>query len=71
MDLERTIGNGVPAFWKGNRYGYTYKIEFAGIFSKENAELIVKNDLDHKTVMVPVQLVTQILLQANQVNEGS
>lgn len=68
MDLERTLTSYVPCFWKQNRFGYTYKYEQAGIFSKELAEEIVKNDLDNKTVMISVELVKQILVM--DANEG-
>lgn len=62
LDLERTLTSYVPCFWKQNRYGYTYKIEQAGIFSKELAEEIVKHDLNNRTVMISEQLVKQIMV---------
>jgi hypothetical protein len=70
MDLDRTIANGVPAYWKANRHGYTYHIEFAGIFSKENAELIVNNDRDKTTIMIPVDTVAKILMLDLKQHEG-
>jgi hypothetical protein len=68
MDLERTLSSGTPCYWKGNRYGYTYKIDHAGIFSKELAEEIAKNDMDQRTVLIPVKLVNKILDLQLQVN---
>jgi hypothetical protein len=61
MDLERTIQSGVPCFWKGNRHGYTYNMKFAGLFRKDLAEEIVKNDYDKKTVMISLALIEKIL----------
>jgi len=61
MDLERTLLAGVPCFWKITKYGYTYQIEFAGLFPKEIAEEIVKNDLDHRTVMISFEVIRNIL----------
>lgn len=62
LDLERTIKNGVPAYWKGNKHGYTYNLEFAGIFREEIAKEIVKHDMDGATVAVPMKLINDILL---------
>jgi hypothetical protein len=70
MDLERTLISGVPCYWKSNRYGYTYEIEHAGIFSKDLAEEIAKNDYDQKTVLVPYKLIFDLGLKAFE-NEGS
>lgn len=64
MDLERTLVSGVPCYWKSNKYGYTYEISHAGIFSKELAEEIAKNDLDQKTVLVPYKLIFDLGLKA-------
>lgn len=61
MDLERTLANGLPAFWKGNRHGYTYKIEFAGLFPYEVAAKIVENDRDNTTIMIPLKIVQKVL----------
>lgn len=62
MDLERTLLSGTPCFWKENRYGYTYVIDQAGIFSKELALEISKNDFDQKTVLVPYKLIFDLSL---------
>jgi len=61
LDLERTIGNGVPYYWKGNRHGYTHLIEKAGLFSRDFAEKIVKQDFDKRTIMIPREIALEIL----------
>jgi hypothetical protein len=70
LDLTRTIQSGVPAYWKGNKHGYTYNIQFAGIFSEEIANEIVKHDLDNGTVKVPVRLVIEVLGKDLKANEN-
>ncbi|MBT2728363.1 hypothetical protein J7E63_15640 [Bacillus sp. ISL-75] len=59
MDLERTIVSGAPCYWKANKYGYTYEVDYAGVFTQDLADEIVKNDLDQKTVLVPLKLIKQ------------
>jgi hypothetical protein len=71
MDLERTIVSGVPCYWKGNRYGYTYEIDHAGVFSKALAKEIAQHDLDQKTVLVPYKLVFDLGLKALTEHEGN
>jgi hypothetical protein len=61
MDLERTLQSGIPCFWKGNKFGYTYNLKFAGLFPEGIAEEIVKNDHDRKTVKIPLDLVKDVL----------
>lgn len=61
LDLERTLGCGVPYYWNGNKHGYTTEISFAGLFSHWVAEQIVEGDYDHKTVMIPESVVFKIL----------
>jgi hypothetical protein len=61
LDLERTFVSGVPYFWNGNKHGYTYNIEQAGIFSKDFAEKVVRQDLDKRTIMIDVEVVQKIL----------
>ena len=70
LDLERTLASGIPCYWKGNRYGYTYEIDYAGIFPKDLAEEIVKNDLDQKTVLVPYKIVFDLALTKLTENDG-
>lgn len=62
IDLERTIHNKTPFYWLGNKHGYTPNIREAGLFPKHLAEEIVKQDRDHKTVMlmVPKTIATEI-----------
>jgi len=61
MDLERTLASGVPAFWKGNKHGYTYNIHEAGLFNEAEAEKIVKEDFDKRTVQISLKTVESIL----------
>ena len=71
MDLERTLTSGVPCFWKGNKHGYTYNIEHAGIFPKDVAEDIVKRDLDKRTVPISLHTVFDILGKDMKAHEGN
>lgn len=61
LDIERTILTGVPCFWKGSRHGYTYSITEAGLFSKEFAEKMCKQDIDQTTVLIEEKAVKKIL----------
>lgn len=70
LDLERTLSNSVPAFWKGNKHGYTYKVEFAGIFPKEIAEQIVNSDRDKTTIAIPLDVVQKIMVKDLKQHEG-
>ena len=71
MDLERTIANKVPYYWKGNRHGYTDSLEHAGIFSQEFAEKLVQQDFDKRTIMIDVYQVFKILGKDMKQHEGS
>ena len=62
MDLERTLSNGVPAFWKGNKHGYTYNIHEAGLFDEAEAQKIVKADFNERTVKISLKAVEDFLL---------
>jgi hypothetical protein len=70
LDIERTIAFNRPFYWKGNRCGYTPELEFAGLFHKQVAETIVKNDLDNKTVMISQDMIFQILGGEMKRHEG-
>jgi phosphoribosyl-AMP cyclohydrolase len=70
LDLARTLTTGTPCYWRGTRYGYTYKIETAGIFEKETAENIVTSDKDNNTVMIHVDTVAKILMWDLKSHEG-
>lgn len=61
LDLERTLQNNLPCFWKKSRHGYTYDIRDAGLFAKETAEKIVNSDIDKTTVMIHINKVAEIL----------
>ena len=43
LDLERTLGNGIPTYWKSNKRGYTFNIHEAGLYSEKEAEEIAKS----------------------------
>jgi hypothetical protein len=62
MDLERTLGSGVPAFWKSNKRGYTYNIHEAGLYSEKEAEKIVKADFNERTIKISLKAVEDFLL---------
>jgi hypothetical protein len=70
LDLERTISNGVPYFWKGNKHGYTTSIQHAGLFAEDFAERIVKSDLDKTTIMIHQDLLFKILGKDLKQNES-
>jgi hypothetical protein len=70
LDLERTIGNGKPYFWKGNRHGYTDSLQHAGLFTKEFAEKLVKQDIDKRTVMISSSMIAKILGKDLKQHEG-
>lgn len=71
MDLERTLSSGVPCYWKAGKHGYTYQIEFAGIYNEAKANEIVKHDLDETTVKVPVKFALKLLGKDIKAHEGS
>jgi hypothetical protein len=70
LDLERTIGYSRPFFWKRTKFGYTSKLEQAGLFSKEIAEQIVDHDHDRTTVMISKEQVIKILGKDMEHNEN-
>lgn len=71
LDLERTIYNGVPFFWKYNKHGYTRFIEQAGLFNYEVAEKIEALDHDHTTVKIHEDLIFRILGKDMKQHEGN
>ena len=52
IDLERTIKNDRVYYWKAARRGYTTDLAEAGLYSKAEAEDLVKSDFDHFTVCI-------------------
>ena len=70
LDLERTLANSKPYFWKGNRHGYTDALQFAGLFPKNFAEKICKQDYYKHTVMIPESLIERILGTDLRQHEG-
>lgn len=70
MDLERTIANNKPYYWKGNRHGYTDILQHAGLFSKDFAEKLVKQDFDKTTIMISVKTILKVLGKDIRQHEG-
>ena len=60
IDLERSIRDGLTAYWKGNRHGYVRELKEAGLFSKEFAEEQVAKDFNKRTVMISKKEVKEI-----------
>ncbi|WP_373896406.1 hypothetical protein [Virgibacillus sp. CBA3643] len=61
MDLERTIITGLATYWKPNKFGYTTILGEAGIYSEEEADQIVSDDFDKRTVAINLHIVDNIL----------
>lgn len=61
LDLERTIRNGAPMYWKQNLHGYTHMIETAGIFPEDFSNTIVNSDLDKMTVRISTDQIKRII----------
>jgi hypothetical protein len=70
LDLERTIANGTPYYWNGNRHGYTTSLAQAGLFSEWIAEQIVQGDYDKRTVKISVEQIQKILGKDMKPHEG-
>lgn len=60
IDLERTIGIGRTFYWKANQHGYTTLLSEAGKFSEQEADRIIENDIDNRTVKVSEKVVEGI-----------
>lgn len=61
LDLERTIKSGVAHYWRANKQGYTSNLSEAGLYSKEIAFKIEKEDIDKRTVVISKSIVDNIL----------
>jgi hypothetical protein len=61
LDLERTILNGKPYYWKENKHGYTTLIDLAGEFTGKEASQFVFNDVDNRTIMIHKNTIDKIL----------
>lgn len=62
LDLERTIQHGTPHYWKAHRRGYTpYLLMDAGLFTAAEALDITNDDIDNRTIAVPVSTVKKII----------
>lgn len=60
MDLERTVGIGRSFYWKKSMSGYTTKLSEAGLFTEEEADRIVGNDFDKRTIKIDKKVVDGI-----------
>ena len=70
LDLERTIANHKPYYWKGNRHGYTDSLQHAGLFAESFAKRLVKQDLDDTTVMISAYTMERIFGKDLKQHEG-
>lgn len=61
IDLERTIALGRTFYWRANRQGYTTLTFEAGKYSEQEADQIIENDYDNRTVKVSEKVVEGIL----------
>ena len=61
IDVERTNKAKVTYYWKDNAYGYTPDIKQAGLFTKEQAQAYVDDDINNYTVMMSKETVERIL----------
>lgn len=52
IDLERTLRNGVPVYWRAGQRGYTAFIHEAGLYSETEAKQQVISDFDGLTVVI-------------------
>jgi hypothetical protein len=61
MDLERTLINGKPYYWKGNKHGYTTDIRQAGKWKREFCEQIIERDFYKDTILITEETISRIL----------
>ena len=61
LDLERSINFDELYFWKQNKHGYINDIIQAGKFNEIEANRIVDNDRDKKTIKIEVDVIRKIL----------
>jgi hypothetical protein len=60
LDIEKTIGHGIPIYWKKNRLAYTADLKEAGLFRKDIAEMMVDSNIDKWIVKVSQQQIEKI-----------
>lgn len=61
LDLERTIGFGVPTYWKKGANGYTRNISEAGLYSEDSANDHVSNDRGKTTISISQVTIKELL----------
>ena len=61
MDLERTILNNRPYYWKSSRHGYTADIRQAGKWKIEVCQKIVERDINKDTILITEETIERIL----------
>ena len=60
LNVEKTIGHGIPIYWKKNRLAYTADLKEAGLFPKDIAEMMVDSDVNKWTVKISQQQLEKI-----------
>lgn len=60
MDVEFSLVTGMPCYLKKNQDAYTSDVKSAGLFSKEVAEKILKNDLGHRTAKFHINTIAEM-----------
>ena len=61
LDLERSLRLGELFFWKPNRRGYTSSIGEAGLYSDDEADYLVDDDIEGRTVKIEQETVKGII----------
>jgi hypothetical protein len=60
LDLGRSIVLNKLVFWKQNKHGYVFEVNEAGIFTEEQAEEIVKKDINKLTCSVSADKIERL-----------
>lgn len=61
IDLERSIQSGRLHYWKDNKMGYTTDVYDAGRYDGVVAVKEVMEDVDRRTISIPMSNVVRIL----------
>lgn len=65
IDLERTLKNGVPFYWRTGGRGYTPFVREAGLYSAEEAKREVETDIEGLTVSIEGRKAEKLVLGLN------